>query len=104
MLRSLAEAWVHGAPVAWPEVLGSGPTVDLPTYPFQRRRYCLEAPPAEQPAAPADESETAVWAAVETQDLSPPISSAGIAVTDTEDSWEAVLPPPAPWRRAPRRS
>ncbi|WP_425435738.1 SDR family NAD(P)-dependent oxidoreductase [Lentzea kentuckyensis] len=44
-LTSLAAAYAHGAPVDWPVVLGeaTGP-VELPTYPFQRRRYWLDDP------------------------------------------------------------
>ncbi|HZN19092.1 MAG TPA: acyltransferase domain-containing protein, partial [Micromonosporaceae bacterium] len=38
-LTSLAEAYVHGAPVDWR--LPAGQRVDLPTYPFQRQRYWL---------------------------------------------------------------
>ncbi|WP_049580628.1 beta-ketoacyl reductase, partial [Streptomyces sp. SBT349] len=44
-LASLAEAWVRGAPVAWERVFAGGRHVDLPTYPFQRRRYWLDAVP-----------------------------------------------------------
>ncbi|WP_239157704.1 type I polyketide synthase [Streptomyces sp. SID13726] len=45
LLRSLAEAFVHGAPVDWPTLLPAGPAtpVDLPTYAFQRSRYWLES-------------------------------------------------------------
>ncbi|MFG1710518.1 type I polyketide synthase, partial [Nonomuraea sp. M3C6] len=43
MLASLAQAWVLGAPVAWPLVLatGPGPAGQPPTYAFQRNRYWL---------------------------------------------------------------
>ncbi|MEU7363121.1 MULTISPECIES: type I polyketide synthase [Streptomyces] len=43
-LASLAEAYVHGAPVDWAalyEGSGARPT-ELPTYPFERRRYWLD--------------------------------------------------------------
>ncbi|MFG1711244.1 SDR family NAD(P)-dependent oxidoreductase, partial [Nonomuraea sp. M3C6] len=45
MLTSLAQAWVLGAPVAWPLVLGTGPgpAGQPPTYAFQRNRYWLDA-------------------------------------------------------------
>ncbi|WP_328454220.1 SDR family NAD(P)-dependent oxidoreductase [Amycolatopsis sp. NBC_00438] len=43
MLTSAAEAYVHGAPVRWEDVLEGGRHVDLPTYPFQRRPYWLVA-------------------------------------------------------------
>ncbi|MEV5731497.1 type I polyketide synthase [Streptomyces pharetrae] len=44
VLTSLAEVWVQGAHVDWERVFhGTGATrVDLPTYPFQRRRYWLD--------------------------------------------------------------
>ncbi|MFF2331759.1 type I polyketide synthase, partial [Streptomyces sp. NPDC058103] len=44
--QSLAEAYVHGAPVDWSPLLdGAAPApVDLPTYAFQRERYWVTAP------------------------------------------------------------
>ncbi|WP_328454218.1 SDR family NAD(P)-dependent oxidoreductase [Amycolatopsis sp. NBC_00438] len=51
MLTSAAEAYVHGAPVRWEDVLDGGQHVDLPTYPFQRRKYWLDDPAfADDPA------------------------------------------------------
>ncbi|WP_433335341.1 type I polyketide synthase [Spirillospora sp. CA-294931] len=41
-LTSAAEAWVRGAPVDWRPAVEGGRPVDLPTYPFQRRRFWLE--------------------------------------------------------------
>ncbi|MFI9389227.1 beta-ketoacyl synthase N-terminal-like domain-containing protein, partial [Kutzneria sp. NPDC052558] len=52
MRQALATAHVHGLSLDWATVF-PGPhqvTADLPTYPFQRQRYWLDAPP---PAAPA---------------------------------------------------
>ncbi|MET7677279.1 SDR family NAD(P)-dependent oxidoreductase [Streptomyces seoulensis] len=44
-LASAAQAHVSGAPVDWTAVIGGpGAVVDLPTYPFQRRRHWLEGP------------------------------------------------------------
>ena len=51
LLTALAEAHVHGAPVAWERVFPGARRVELPTYPFRRRRCWLEAPAqAGQPA------------------------------------------------------
>ncbi|MGK5533732.1 type I polyketide synthase, partial [Streptomyces sp. URMC 129] len=52
-LRSAAEAYVNGVAVDWGAVFaGTGArTVPLPTYPFQRRRFWLDAPPGAGDAA-----------------------------------------------------
>ncbi|MEU8438253.1 type I polyketide synthase [Streptomyces sp. NPDC029216] len=72
-LTSLGDAHAHGVPVDWKTVLGGEGTgaVDLPTYPFQRQRYWLDAPdtaagPAPDPGSATD---TAFWAAVAGGDL-----------------------------------
>ncbi|NJP82491.1 acyltransferase domain-containing protein, partial [Streptomyces sp. AA8] len=57
VLAALGRLHVHGLPVDWHRVYaGSGARrVDLPTYPFQRRRYWLDAPAAASPVPdPAD--------------------------------------------------
>ncbi|KJS52328.1 hypothetical protein VM98_32155, partial [Streptomyces rubellomurinus subsp. indigoferus] len=43
LAASLAEAWVHGAPVDWQAAIPAGARpVELPTYAFQRRRHWLD--------------------------------------------------------------
>ncbi|WP_229076722.1 type I polyketide synthase [Actinoplanes sp. DH11] len=42
-LMSAATLYVAGVPVDWRPSLGAGRTADLPTYPFQRRRYWPDA-------------------------------------------------------------
>ncbi|MFI1742812.1 polyketide synthase dehydratase domain-containing protein, partial [Streptomyces sioyaensis] len=46
-LTALARLWTNGHPVDWTTLHTGAPSqpVDLPTYPFQRRRYWLEAAP-----------------------------------------------------------
>ncbi|MBC2879750.1 SDR family NAD(P)-dependent oxidoreductase [Streptomyces mobaraensis] len=43
-LTALATLWTHGHPITWHTLHPSAQksTIDLPTYPFQRRRYWLE--------------------------------------------------------------
>ncbi|RKN08364.1 type I polyketide synthase [Streptomyces radicis] len=58
LLLSLGEAFVAGLPVDWGV---EGRTLDLPTYPFQRRRYWLDAAD--------DEADSPFWTAVESGEL-----------------------------------
>ncbi|MER5790654.1 SDR family NAD(P)-dependent oxidoreductase [Streptomyces sp. NPDC001980] len=57
-LTSLAEAYVHGAPVDWAALYeGSGARrTELPTYPFERRRYWLDTSRAAAPARPGPDT------------------------------------------------
>ncbi|KJS51239.1 hypothetical protein VM98_38245, partial [Streptomyces rubellomurinus subsp. indigoferus] len=71
---ALAEAWAHGLPVDWQGAFPAGTrAVDLPTYAFQHRRYCLEpAPgpprtprtPGPPPPPPPHRPEAPFWAAL----------------------------------------
>ncbi|MGC4951509.1 type I polyketide synthase [Streptomyces sp. DT224] len=65
LIEALARAHVRGLAVDWGTVIGAGPTVPLPTYPFQRRRYW---PPAPKPAAAALPGAD-LWDAVAREDL-----------------------------------
>ncbi|MCW5252502.1 type I polyketide synthase, partial [Streptomyces sp. SHP 1-2] len=63
LLTSAAHLHTHGTPVDWTPLLPTGNHPDLPTYPFQRRRYWVEtlpdaAPQAGVSAAEPDESES----------------------------------------------
>ncbi|HEV7759545.1 MAG TPA: acyltransferase domain-containing protein, partial [Acidimicrobiales bacterium] len=52
MVTALAEAWVHGGPVDWAPLFPGARRIDLPTYPFEHRRY-WPTPRAEAPRDPA---------------------------------------------------
>nr|WP_175548187.1 type I polyketide synthase [Saccharopolyspora flava] len=49
LTRALASLWIRGDHVDWQPLLGGGRHVDLPTYPFQRKRFRLDVD------APADD-------------------------------------------------
>nr|WP_230423479.1 type I polyketide synthase [Streptomyces radicis] len=99
-LTSAAEAFVRGVPVDWarlfPENVGR---VELPTYPFQRRRYWLEvAADADRDELPGDEVERRFWDAVEREDL----QSLATTLEFDDDRLRDVLPALSSWRRRRR--
>jgi phthiocerol/phenolphthiocerol synthesis type-I polyketide synthase E len=70
-LAALGELWLAGLPVDWAQAHAEQPRrVTLPSYPFQRQRYLLEAGPTAQPSAPAAptaDAEPAADAVVDTE-------------------------------------
>ncbi|MFI9325425.1 alpha/beta fold hydrolase, partial [Kitasatospora aureofaciens] len=55
LLTSLAEIHTHGHPVDWTPFLTPGTHPDLPTYPFQHRRYWVDTAGTGTPTAEPDE-------------------------------------------------
>ncbi len=51
LLAAVGRLWAVGAEVHWPAVHGPRRRVPLPTYPFERQRYWIEANPTAAPAA-----------------------------------------------------
>ncbi|GGR76760.1 hypothetical protein GCM10010269_14950 [Streptomyces humidus] len=100
-VASAAGLWVRGAPVAWPVLFeNSGARrADLPTYPFEHRRYWLR--PAE-PAAAATQTDddTGFWDLVEGAD--PVAAFSGLDVD--ADALGRVLPALGDWRRRRREN
>jgi acyl transferase domain-containing protein len=103
-VRSLAQAWVSGAPVDWRRLTPAAPPSslpELPTYPFQRKRYWLTdtAPQGAPPTAAADEHERRFWEAVESADL-PSLST--LLDVSGDEPLRAALPALSDWRRRSR--
>ncbi|MFJ9155105.1 acyltransferase domain-containing protein, partial [Streptomyces sp. NPDC102270] len=93
---AVATAYVRGADVDWGALYAGSAArqVALPTYPFQRRRYWMEADGA--PAAPAAGSvEARFWTAVEQEDL----RSLATTLGTEEEALGDVLPVLTAWRR-----
>ncbi|TQE19683.1 SDR family NAD(P)-dependent oxidoreductase, partial [Streptomyces ipomoeae] len=93
MLLSLAEGYACGLPVDWNRVLKPARRADLPTYAFQRRRYWLDAEPAQDRPA-MSEADARFWEAVEREDVEGLSGQLGRA-----DGLAEVLPALAAWRR-----
>ncbi|RKR91911.1 rifamycin polyketide synthase module 4/5/6 [Micromonospora pisi] len=92
---SVGASWAAGAPVDWAALFRDARRVDLPTYPFQRRRFWLDSTPSYGELAPAD---ARFWAAVERQDLTELATTLGVA----QDDLRAALPALASWRNRHR--
>ncbi|MGC7102581.1 type I polyketide synthase [Amycolatopsis lurida] len=95
-LLSLAEAHAHGASVDWNAFFaGTGAhRVDLPTYPFQRRRYWPETDGGTEPVARTFEDDR-FWQAVQRQEHE---ALGAVLGVDDEESLKAVLPALLSWR------
>jgi acyl transferase domain-containing protein/acyl carrier protein len=67
LMTALAELFVGGAPVDLAQVLPAGPVahVELPTYPFQHRRYWPGAPRRTGATAPRETAYETEWAPLE---------------------------------------
>ncbi|MCP2170332.1 Acyl transferase domain-containing protein [Goodfellowiella coeruleoviolacea] len=93
--RSLAEVWVAGVAVDWPALLPDGRRVALPPYPFQRRRFWLDAAlPSARGADPADER---FWSLVESGALAAELD------VPAEAPLSELLPALSGWHERARR-
>jgi acyl transferase domain-containing protein len=93
LLTTVSALHVHGWPVDWSAVLPARPgRVELPTYPFQRRRYWLLS--AENPSAGAD----SFWSVVENESLDAIDGLLGLSARE-HDALGVLLPALSAWRR-----
>ncbi|MDF5759365.1 type I polyketide synthase, partial [Spongiactinospora sp. TRM90649] len=97
VITALATLHVSGHIPDWTALLPAARAIDLPTYPFQRERYWVDAPP-EAAAVAADPVEARFWEAVEAEDVQ---AVAGTLDLDG-DALGAVLPALSSWRRGRR--
>ncbi|ONK14197.1 type I polyketide synthase [Streptomyces sp. MP131-18] len=105
VLRSLGEAYAHGAPVDWSAVLAGGRTVDLPTYAFQHESYwtaptapTVAAPgPVGQAGAPGSADEP-LWDAVGRGDPAAVAALIGLEGEEDRAALGSVLPALSAWR------
>ncbi|MFC7639658.1 hypothetical protein ACFQX6_00170 [Streptosporangium lutulentum] len=85
----MAELHARGGQVDWRQAAG-GTRLELPTYPFERTRYWLDAQ-----AAPGHPDDALFWDAVEREDIQ---TLAGTLDVDGP-SLDAVVPALSSWRR-----
>ncbi|MFI9162279.1 type I polyketide synthase [Kitasatospora aureofaciens] len=96
VLQAAARLYAQGRAVDWEAVLpAGGRLVDLPGYPFRRRRYWLDAP------ARAAAEDTGFWQAVEGQDLAALTAELGLSEQDRA-ALGTLVPALASWRRLRR--
>ncbi|MET9697758.1 beta-ketoacyl synthase N-terminal-like domain-containing protein, partial [Streptomyces sp. NPDC006529] len=108
LLDAVARMFVHGADVDWAAFYaGTGAQrVDLPTYPFQRRRYWMNARPetTEQTTAGSrgtDPADSEFWDAVEHEDVAA-LAAALELDADADQPLSEVVPALSAWRRRVR--
>ncbi|MEU1240788.1 type I polyketide synthase, partial [Micromonospora parva] len=96
-LASAAELFVRGVSVDWHATLPvSTPSVPLPTYAFQRRRYWIETR-ASTESAPASAPDEDFWQTVRGGDPDRFASLLGVAAGPGRNSVTALLPALASW-------
>jgi len=108
-LASLGQAHVNGVPLDWDAVFSgrNARRVSLPTYPFQRERYWLQAtvtdtPGADQEHAADDQDQARFWDAVEREDLTALSRALDVEGDEQVSSLSALVPALASWRRRKR--
>ncbi|MFJ2868917.1 SDR family NAD(P)-dependent oxidoreductase, partial [Kitasatospora sp. NPDC087314] len=101
LLTSAAQAWARGLPVDWTAQYPGGRRTVLPTYPFQRTRYWIDAP-AGLTAAVGGGGDEEFWEAVEAADTDAVASALGLH--EDRPDWLGQALPALARRRELRRA
>ncbi|MEJ2871903.1 SDR family NAD(P)-dependent oxidoreductase [Actinomycetospora sp. OC33-EN08] len=101
VMKALGQLHAAGVDVSWERVLPEAQQVDLPTYPWQHRRYWLDAAPLGAAAGPSVE-DRAFWDAVEREDLEE-LTATLRPQNGAREALDEVLPLLSTWRRAQKQ-
>ncbi|MFI6173881.1 SDR family NAD(P)-dependent oxidoreductase, partial [Nocardia sp. NPDC051052] len=94
-----ANAWAHGVRMDWTTQFPDARRIPLPTYPFQRTRYWLDAPSGK--VAGDGAADAGFWAAVEADDADAVATVLGLP--ENRPDWLAQATPAlARWRESRR--
>ncbi|MBS2545271.1 SDR family NAD(P)-dependent oxidoreductase [Catenulispora sp. NL8] len=101
ILSVMGRAFARGVPVDWAKVLGTGQTVDLPTYAFQRQRYWPSGSVGgvDGVVGSAGGADDEFWDAVENGDVR---TLADTLAVDGARPFHEIVPALAAWRRGAR--
>uniref|UniRef100_UPI000B1B2658 acyltransferase domain-containing protein n=1 Tax=Streptomyces atriruber TaxID=545121 RepID=UPI000B1B2658 len=103
--QAMARLHTAGITVDWSGYFPADPqprTVDLPTYPFQGRRFWLADSAVPVAASPADGEEAGFWAAVEGADVQALVDTLHLKDDEHRAALETVFPALSAWRRERR--
>ncbi|MGW5266992.1 SDR family NAD(P)-dependent oxidoreductase, partial [Microbispora sp. NPDC004025] len=94
-----AHAHTHGTPVDWATLHHPATTIDLPTYPFQRRRHWV-SPPKPAQAGPYDAGKARFWDIVGRGDVDALVAALGPEAERVRRSLGEALPILTSWHAA----
>jgi acyl transferase domain-containing protein/acyl carrier protein len=95
-LTSAAELFTRGALVDWPTMLPEGRRIDLPTYPFQRRRYWWQPPDTPAAGSGLTPAQQRFWSAVDAGNAAELADTVG---APDAAAFSAILPALSEWHR-----